>query len=58
MDLLSEFEAETTVQLEIERVAGFKVGDAVFVIALGIKVSLPLDSSHLVPRFKVTPKEV
>ena len=31
------FEAETTVQFEVERVAGFEVGKAVFVVALGNK---------------------
>ena len=58
MDLLSELEAEATVQLEIERVAGFEVGKAVFVVALEISISLPLDPSHLVPIFDVTTKEV
>ena len=53
MDLLGEFEAETTVQLEIERVAGFEVGEAVFAVTLGIKISLPLDQ---LTRFDVTLK--
>lgn len=42
MDLLSEFEAETTVQLKIERVAGFEVGEAVFNVALGIRISFDM----------------
>ena len=58
MDLFSEFEAKTTIELEIESVAGFKVGEAVFAVALEIRISLALDPSHLVPRFNVTPKEV
>ena len=46
MDLFSEFEAETTVQLEIERVAGFEIGEAVFTVTLGIRISLLLDQSY------------
>ena len=48
MDLLSELKAETTVQLEIERVAGFEVREAVLVVTLGEKVSLPLYQFHQV----------
>ena len=44
MDLLSEFEAETTVQLEVERVTGFEVGKAVFAVTLGIRISLHSDN--------------
>ena len=46
MDLFSEFEAETTVQLKIERVARFEVGEAVLAITLGVRISLPLDQSQ------------
>ena len=34
MNLACEFEPETAVEFEVERVAGFEVGEAVFEVAL------------------------